>query len=303
MSSPDMNEIGIRAWYAGVPSLAEFLSVTLIDMLLPIIFGILGYLLKRKTDHTDKDNAIFLIFISTVIIGSSILICAHIPKLVGLFVLRVARYYYLILLPFAAYYIIINIKNSLLNNYKKGALVIFLILLITPSIYTIPLRKVGKEFYWNYIEKRPPPVRGIDRIVRDRDRINSPEDFILFLEMCNWVMLNTPKSAHFLAPPAEFNSFRRYALRGLVCSFKGRGWAAFSAESARELRPLYDEVDRIFRNPACETEALIGLARREGADHIIIDKNRHDDKESWRMPFPPLFENGRYLVYKIPDNL
>ena len=137
--------------------------------------------------------------------------------------------------------------------------------------------------------------------MRERDRINTPADFRLFLNMCHWVKENTSKTAHFLAPPVEFNFFRKHARRGLVCSFKGRGWAAFSAETARKLKPLFDETKNLYNSTKCDVTALVNLAHREGADYIIIDKNRHDDKKSWKLPLQPKFQNSRFVIYKTSD--
>jgi len=300
--TPDMTEVQLRSWYAGVPSLAEFLSVTLIDMSLPLAAGFVGYLVKRKNNPTDKDRVVLLIFISSIIIGSSILITSHFPELIGLYVLRVVRYYYLIPLLYSAYLIVDKIERSKTNKPQRVIIVILSLLLLIPSCYTKPLRKIGKEIYWDHILKREPPVKGINRVIRMGDRLETRDDVRYFMEMCRWVKENTPKSAHFLTPPVEFVFFRVHAQRGLVVSFKGRGWAAFSGESSKRLKPLFKEVERLYRSPECDAEAMIRVAKKEGAHYIVIDKNRHKRGVSWRLPYPPVFENKRFLVYHVPWN-
>ncbi|MBU1627626.1 hypothetical protein KKB18_09690 [bacterium] len=299
--TPDMKEISIRAWYTGIPSLGEFLSVTLVDMFFPLAIGLLGFLMKRRKDYSSNDKGMLLIFISSFLFGLSILISVHFPKLIGLFTLRITRYFYIVSLPYAAYFVVSNLKSQSIKGIQKGIIVIIAIMLLSPSIYTSSLRKIGKRVYWEYIKKSQPPLKGVDLFVQRGDRLENTEDLKSFMEMCNWVKNNTPKTSHFLVPPVEFEFFRAHSQRGIVSSFKGRGWATFSAESAKQLGSLFNEVNGLYRNPRSDVDALISLAKREGADHIVIDKNRHKDREFWHLPFKPIFENKRFIVYRVSD--
>jgi hypothetical protein len=299
MSNPDMNEMGIRVWYGGVPPLEEFLSVTFIDMSLPLILGILGYLLKNRNQQSKEDKTIFYVFISSILVGLSIFITAHIPKLVGLFVLRVAKYYYLIPVLYCSYYIVNSSRNSTNRSFKKYFLILLSVLMIAPSIYTIQLHRIGKDIYWHYIRGTEPPKRGVERYIRDEYRLKTKEDEKLFFDMCEWVKTQTPKSAFFLAPPYEFEFFKVHAQRGTVCSFKGLGCAPFSGESSKDLNPIFYEVDKLYRSPFCDEKAVIDIAHRTGADYFIIDKNRNENKDLWRLSYQPIFENNRFLIYKI----
>jgi hypothetical protein len=99
--------------------------------------------------------------------------------------------------------------------------------------------------------------------------------------LSDWVELNTPVDALFLAP-VDWSLFRVYALRSLVVTWKGTGWAEWAKN--------YDRVRNLYDNPM--PQDFVAAAREYGVDYIVV-------MSDFALPeMDNVYQNEYYVIYK-----
>jgi len=121
--------------------------------------------------------------------------------------------------------------------------------------------------------------------VQNYPHLHTPE----LEQLSNWASSSTPKDAVFLFPDSgrslDPGLFRTEALRAIYVDWKGGGQINFFRDFAGLWWSRWQETNARGFTPA-------DLPRYEalGITYVVLHP-------SHRLPFPPLFENARYLVY------
>lgn len=121
---------------------------------------------------------------------------------------------------------------------------------------------------------------------------------------CDWIANNTPADAKFLTP-REQQTFKWYAGRPEVANWKdipqdARGLIAWK-QTLDELYPRSREHHRHDLAAFSDAE-LQRLARKHGADYIVIDRTRANRQIRLPKVYPPIREeNPSFEVYRVPE--
>ncbi len=119
-----------------------------------------------------------------------------------------------------------------------------------------------------------------------------------FFDAAHWCRAHTPPDALFIVPPYR-GGFRAESLRSVYVSWDEQLALMvapdYVPEYDRRLRmlgydPFQSEGSRPTWNPS--QAAIQGVSAESGADYLVIEKGRN-------YPFPVVFENSGYEVYRI----
>jgi hypothetical protein len=115
-----------------------------------------------------------------------------------------------------------------------------------------------------------------------------------------WVRENTPPGAVFLTPRAQ-QTFKWYAHRPVVVTWKDIPQDAGAlVEWRRRFEEVHGSVGR--RGLTAHSDArLLELARKYGADYLVIERSRATRKPGFERVYPEAsIENLYYEVYRLP---
>jgi hypothetical protein len=129
-----------------------------------------------------------------------------------------------------------------------------------------------------------------------------------------WCRENTPADAHFIGPPGP-KTFRLWSLRSLAFNraaspYNAQGLADWSRRFRDHvgLEGTDAELVQAYRRDRQALEGrydqmsnadLAGLAKRQGADHVVARADRQCDRAC--DPLERLHSEGRFAVYRVRD--
>ncbi len=109
-----------------------------------------------------------------------------------------------------------------------------------------------------------------------------PERLANWLEVCEWIRGNTPTDAVFFTPRSTW-AFKWYAERAEYFAYKDVPQDAANV------------VDWFHRSNE-DLQDVVNKPNRGGVTHVVLETDR-------QMPAKPLFQRGRYQVYRLEDLL
>jgi hypothetical protein len=112
-----------------------------------------------------------------------------------------------------------------------------------------------------------------------------------FLDLCNWARSYTDRDALFLMPPDRFASFRIYAQRALLVTFKDGAVTVFSGHLAEDWYARYREAERLY--DSFQPDSVTAFSGRY-AVHYAVQETMHA-----AIDLPVVYENHRYRVYNV----
>jgi len=122
-------------------------------------------------------------------------------------------------------------------------------------------------------------------------------------QACRWIAENTPADACFITPKMQ-QTFKWYAERSEVCCWKDVPQDAVELiEWWQRQRDLYPRKVAVGGLAAHGERGLRELAKKYGAEYVVLDRCVNSRPLSLRRVYPPVFSNAAsaYEVYSIDD--
>lgn len=252
------------------------------NLILPTSLGICGFILKKKT-QTDYALRNFLCATFVFVFGGTLLSFIF-TKLLLLQFYRFSIYFYLPLLPYAAYFLL---NLFMKRNFK------FKLLLITTTIFlVIPPAILIQHFFPKISEtavisfRQRNPLEAVDKQLF----VQIGQDWKSFIDLTDWLQKNTAKDDILLVFPFDGSAVRAFAKRAIVVSWKDGG-ALLLAQTplVKEWYDTYNEVIQLYLTNS--TDNFLKTAKKYNAKYIVVDKTKN------RLDLPILYTNKRFIVY------
>ncbi len=120
-------------------------------------------------------------------------------------------------------------------------------------------------------------------------------------DACAWIADNTPSDARFITPRMQ-QTFKWYAGRSEVCAWKD------IPQDAAGLVNWWEQIHELYTGAVNRAglaihgeERLVELARKHGADYIVIDRSKTRRRLLLPRVYPTdPFESSSYEVYRVP---
>ncbi len=164
----------------------------------------------------------------------------------------------------------------------------------------------GANLVWTNYERRNDlrPMADVQVLPSwDDDPARTHRTYDDWRHTCQWIAENTPVDACFITPKKQ-QTFKWYAERSEVCCWKDVPQDALELlEWWQRQRDLYPRKVALGGLAAHGERGLRELARKYGADYVVLDRCASPRPLRLRRVYPPIFSNeaSAYEVYFVHD--
>lgn len=255
--------------------------------LIPAIFGLSGYWLKKRSgERWENDSLIGVFFLSTLAVAILGSMANYNRFLIRFHIDRASIHLYPIIFLYAAY--------GVAKLYSKKRLVSILLSVFMASLLIVPSDKVIVPSLRRLEDIVLPSKRVPHRIEREEKRARLQRYKGLkpsFLEMAGWIKKNTDIDDIFIIPLAhQFPAFRYYAKRGIVVDWKGGSALVQSTDLSHRWVDTYTLVEDAYKSG--DVKKFIHVAKRFKASYLVTYKG------SFYIDLPIVYQNEDFVIYK-----
>lgn len=251
-------------------------------LFLPAIFGLAGFLRKRRIGLVDNDWFLIHFFAATLLIASAGLLSAFFPFLLRLHLLRSFQYIYLGLIFYSGILIYSLLKQKGRPFKLFGGLAL--------AVFFLPWPNAAYRLV-SYARDKTSPSLQVSGYEETEPAVMPEHDWGSFYGLCAWCKENTSVGARFIVPPDDFSIFRVYARRGVVVTPKDGACVQISRDCGSEWLARYKEIQQLYAN--LSQGGILVAAKKYNAGFIVVEG------EAKGVALPVAFKNRRYTVYSI----